>query len=172
MFCNLPPQKPKTTMQSTISCQLLMPYSRWQVALHVENLRESGEATIGGLTSRCRSHPPKTRTVTRIVAPTSSIPVTVVVDSPGRGPRKGSPKQGGCGGVAARDPRPYMYICTSIRICTFICIYVPICVYMYICIYYIYILLYGMYTCTLLRVLSGVVRRLIKLHNWKGRASL
>ena len=40
-------------------------------------------ATIGGLTSRCRSHPPKTRTVTRIVAPTSSIPVTVVADRSG-----------------------------------------------------------------------------------------
>ena len=59
-----------------------------------ENLRESMEtwhqknpiaAIIGGLTRRCRSHPPKTNTVTRTVAPTSLIPVTVVADSLGRG---------------------------------------------------------------------------------------
>ena len=81
-------------MQSTISCQLLMPCSRWEVARHVEHLRESGEtwhqqipiaAILGGLTTRCRSHPPKTRTVTRIVAPTSLISVAVVADSLGRG---------------------------------------------------------------------------------------
>ena len=39
------------------------------------------------------AHPWKTRTVARMAAPTSSIPVTVVADSTGNGPRS----QGGSG---------------------------------------------------------------------------
>ena len=93
---------------------------------------------------------------------------------PWEGAQERVTKAGGLWGGSSPGPETiyeYMYFYTYMR--TFICIYVPIYVYMYICMYiYIYILLYGMYTCTLLRVLSGVVRRLIKLHNWKGRASL
>ena len=84
-------------------------------------------ATIGGLTSRCRSHPPKTKTVTRIVAPTSPIPVTVVADSPGKGGQGGY--HGGWGGVAARDPRAYIYICIYIMyIYIYVYIYIHVCV--------------------------------------------
>ena len=83
------PRKTKTIMQSTISCQLLVPCSRWGVARHVENLRESGETwhqqipIAGGLTTRCRS--------------------------------RGPPGGGWGGGGAARDPRPYIEVIRVIR---------------------------------------------------------
>ena len=37
-----PPAKTKTIMQGTISCQLLKPCSRWEVAPHVEKLARVG----------------------------------------------------------------------------------------------------------------------------------
>ena len=89
--------------------------------------RMSIPATIGGLTSRCRSHPPKTKTVTRIVAPTSPIPVTVVADSPGKGGQGGIPW--GLGGGSSPGPESiYIYICIYIYVYIYMYIYTYMCV--------------------------------------------
>ena len=49
------------------------------------NVTQKGQSQrlLAGVISRCRSHPPKTRTITTIMAPASSIPVTVVTEALG-----------------------------------------------------------------------------------------
>ena len=62
-------------------------------------------ATLGGVKTRCqcRSHPPNTRSVTRIAAPTNSIPETGAADSPGKG--QGGEYRGG----SSRGPETYIH---------------------------------------------------------------
>ena len=113
VFCNLTPQKQKQLCDIAPATYAMFKMGSWEVAPHVENLRVLHQkitirATFGGLTSRCRAHPPKARTVMRI--PTSSIPVTVVADSPGRG--WGYHGGWGGGGVAARTIHPRAPLCS------------------------------------------------------------
>ena len=102
---------------------------------------------IGGLTSQCRFHPPRTRTVTRIEAPTSSIPVTVVADSLGKGGPGGDTMVGGggWGGGGCSSPGPEtMYVCIGACMseCTdgrFMCVSAYVCMHIFM---YRYIFMY------------------------------